>query len=207
MKTLFKLSILASFVATGAYAGSTTFSLPDVAPVAAQVTDWSGAYAGVTASAVTGGIVTYIYDGISADFHDMTGSAYGVFGGYNFQRGNFVYGGEVAAQFGEIGTISGPEPHFTNLFDAKARAGYVVGPALVYGFVGASIGGWDNINSAGVGNPAGLNYGAGVDLKLNERLFLGVEYIARNMKGTLTDATVGVEPISNAVQIRAGINF
>lgn len=56
--------------------------------------------------------------------------------------------------------------------------------------------------------PTGINYGAGIDLLVTDSIFIGAEYIVRELSDdldefefTTMDATV------NAVQIRAGMNF
>ena len=74
----------------------------------------------------------------------------GVFGGYNIQRNNLVFGGEIAAQFGSLELENAANSEFINLIDAKARVGYAFGATMIYGFVGCSTGAWGNHNPAGI---------------------------------------------------------
>ena len=205
MKKLLFSTAISSFIATGAFAGSTVYEAPEVAAIAAGITDWSGAYAGVTGGFITNGTGTYLYPN-PGDVYDISGSMYGVFGGYNIQRGSLVYGGEVAAQFGTYELDNGFGSHFSNMFDAKARVGYVLGKAMMYGFAGYSFGHFDNQNTAGTTTPNGLNYGAGIDYLVSDRLFLGLEYIGRDMTGWFEN-TAGINPNFGTVQLRAGMKF
>jgi len=205
MKQFLTTTAVASLMASSALAGAVVYEAPEAVPMAAEITDWGGAYAGVTGSFVTSGTGTYLYPD-PGDIYDFSGSAYGVFGGYNLQRGNLVYGGEIAAQFGTVELDNAVNSNFSNLIDAKARVGYALGGALVYGFAGFSTGAWDNLNSAGTTNPNGFNYGAGVDFMVTEKLFLGAEYIARDMTGWFENGN-GINPVFSAVQVRAGMRF
>ena len=212
MKNVFGGGLVAAFLATGAVAGSPVFEVPESAVVvetaamAGAVTDWSGFYAGATGSFVTGGTGTYLYP-FAGDSYDLSGPGYGGFGGYNIQRGRFVFGGEVVAQAGTAKLANLTQAHFTYLVDAKARAGWAVGKGLVYGFAGYSVGGWANLNEANTAAPAGLNYGAGVDYRITERLFLGAEYIHRDTTGWFASNGNGINPVFDAVQLRLGMDF
>ncbi len=93
--------------------------------------------------------------------------------------------------------------------DLKARAGYAAGQALIYATAGASVGNWDNNGMFGAGIQAvGYNFGVGIDIQVNDRFFIGAEYLAREMRGEFPS---GLPPLyeshTQSIQLRAGISF
>ncbi|MGB0967146.1 MAG: outer membrane protein [Halocynthiibacter sp.] len=169
--------------------------------------DWSGAYAGITYSDVGGGMGTYIYSSNPGDAYSFDGTMAGIFGGYNFQKDRLVYGAELSWQAGKYNLVDTIEPHFNNMIDARARIGYAADDVLLFGFVGASSGEWDNVN--GLTNPrsTGVNYGIGVDFKVGERMMFGLEYIQRDMSVDFDGTQNSINKSFNAVQLRAAYTF
>lgn len=199
---------------TASFAGGTTVPAPDpeismTAPIAAG-TDWGGFYAGATYGVGIGGNMDYETGGLITNEYDSLepGSSYGAFAGYNVQRNNLVYGGEIAYSavdtpgFGPIGFAS---ETFNFFLDGKARIGYAMNNVLVYGFAGYST---SNFEFSGVTNHAvsGMNYGVGVDVMFGENLFVGAEFIARNLSGESSSGRTQTTNIQ-AAQLRAGWKF
>ncbi|SFI70503.1 outer membrane protein [Celeribacter neptunius] len=132
-----------------------------IVPVAAGA-DWTGGYAGATLGYGWG-------DGALDNADDMT---YGLFGGYNYDFGNFVLGGELEYLGSELETGTAKLDDLTRL---KLRAGYDMGPALVYGVVGAA---YANADIGGVSyDDTGYTYGIGVDYALSDSINVGAELL------------------------------
>lgn len=217
MKKCLLVTAIATCLANTAVAGVLDYT-PVAEPemIAPAVTDWSGPYAGVMYAMGTGTLNEYndYFDGEAYDFsYDLEGDMYGVFAGYNFQRGSLVFGIEGAYSTGSVwGAFEGKGTRgyeFTSFTDLKARAGVAAGNALIYGFAGGTL---SDLTWSGDGDayftPTGINYGAGIDLLVTDGIFIGAEYIVRKLSDdldefefTTMDATV------NAVQIRTGMNF
>ena len=209
--------ILLSTVASVAFASAAFAGNPDpispvtpvVLPAAANTgADWGGLYLGATYGIGVGGDMTYS-PSVVPQFPSLEpGQSYGAFAGYNIQRNNLVFGGEVAYSavntpgFGPIGF---PTETYDYFIDGKARIGYALNKVLVYGFAGYSASSFTDV--AGTYAASGLNYGAGVDLMLGSRYFVGAEYIARNLVGGTSNAGQTRDTNLQEVQIRAGIKF
>ena len=217
MKTVLLTTAIATCLASTAFAGALEFT-PVVEPemAAPAITDWSGPYVGVlfaTGSATQ----DFVYDfGEGTETWtgaDLEGTMYGAFAGYNVQRGSYVFGIEGAYSTGSFSWFDDPvEPEWgqelTNVIDIKARAGFAAGDALVYGFAGWSMADyiWFD-NGINVIYPVnGMNYGAGVDFLITDSIFVGADYIVRDLSGaTFPNETVdlGVQ----AFELRIGMQF
>jgi opacity protein-like surface antigen len=99
---------------------------------------------------------------------------YGGFAGYNFQSGATVYGMELAYSTGNVRPDVGwpiDDFHYGQFIDAKARIGFAVGNAPVYGVAGWTMGKW---NEEGyVGDSSGFNAGVGLDYLVTSNVFIG----------------------------------
>ena len=198
MKTFLATAAAALLVttATSAVAGNVVPAAADPvlaapAPVVV-VNDWTGPYVGGTLGWVTG-------DRVGVD--DFDGLVYGAFGGYNYQFDNgFVLGGEVAGSIGEVEWAGGGTRDATYI-DVKARAGYGVDRALIYLSGGYTFGSY-----AGGDEGGGFNVGGGVDFLLTDNIFVGAEYIYRDIEDTVNDPATWQEQFGT-IQARVGIVF
>ncbi|SFR45693.1 Outer membrane protein beta-barrel domain-containing protein [Yoonia tamlensis] len=186
-------ALIVAALSTSATAGSVAgpvVEAPVVAPAMAASTptaDWGGFYGGLSYGQATGETNYYSAPGVfdNGDYV-VEGNLPGLFAGYNVQRGNLVYGGELSAVFGEVrGTPDGfEEQQYEGVIDLKARGGYAFGSALVYGSLGYSVSPF-----AEDGEPlqamTGLGYGVGVDYQIAERYVIGAEFYRRELNGTL----------------------
>jgi len=193
-----------TFAAAGAAMGGSLTPIPaDPAPLAPApvVADWSGFYVGALASFQSGDVI--VDPGTPGEFTLATdATAYGGFVGYNFQQGSIVYGAEVAAQMGtaNLGAISADLDY---LVDARLRVGYAFDTVMVYAAGGYSVG-----QASFGGNSydaAGFNLGAGIELNVTDNLFIGGEYIYRNMNGSALGSDYDYN--THGVQVRAGYRF
>ncbi|WP_460273649.1 outer membrane protein [Celeribacter sp. ULVN23_4] len=139
------------------------------APVPVAVgTDWTGGYAGAT--------LGYGWaDGALDDSDDMT---YGVFGGYDYDFGNFVLGGELEYNATELENDTADLDNLTRL---KLRAGYDMGKTLVYGVVGAAYAEADIDGSSY--SDTGYVYGIGMDYLMTDNIAVGAELLQNEFDG------------------------
>jgi len=206
------LSIAAvSMLATTAFAGGVetpALTATVIAPPAASSTDWSGLYLGAFASTETG-FFDYQFNGVSdGSPFDLIGNMMGGFAGYNIQRGNLVFGGEVNYSAGTVALDTVPTFEYPSLIDVNARIGYSAGRALVYATVGGSFGDWNN-GPVNVFSASGFNYGIGMDYMVTEKIFVGAAYINREMSGSFEPTFPGFnfENDNQSLRVRAGIQF
>ncbi len=214
MKYSILLTFSASMLASTALAGSPDTLVyqapPQVVAPAAAAADWSGFYAGGMVSFDSAGLVQ-LFDtnngspGASSPMNDNT--SFGGFAGYNFQRGAFVFGGEFAVSSGGLTATVNPLIRYEEVFDLKARAGYSFGSAMVYGVVGGS---YSNLQWSQVFNvpSTGLTYGAGVEYMIGQQIFIGAEYLVRDLTGERDDGFPEEARITTqSAQLRVGWHF
>lgn len=176
---------------------------PVAAPTSATVHDWSGAYVGLS------------YGTTASDFKFALGSVVdleggnllGAHAGYLFQRGSFVFGGELA--YARINGMTDPlffqEP-VDSVVDLKAKAGIASNRVLFYGVVGYSMSEF-NLDG-GVWKTDGVALGAGVDFALSNRLSVGVEYLSRDLSGAeASDPDFEVENPIDTLSLRVSYSF
>ena len=205
-------------VALGLFALSGTAFAADVvseeppapAPIAElPVASWAGPYAGVS--------VGYGFSG-HAKVHDggpdikTKGFVGGVFGGYQWQQENFVYGAEADLGYNGVkGDSDGI--HSKGGFEGslRARLGYAVTPEiLLYGTGGGalknqkiSVPGDSDSNTM-----LGWTAGVGTDIKITDNVFGRVEYRYTDF-GSKSFDSVGtkVKESDNRVTFGVGMKF
>lgn len=140
------------------------------------VTDWSGAYVGLSYSDVSG---TMTFSNQPFTYYYTEDAAFGVFSSYNWQRGKFVYGFELNATQGLDGLQGFPGEGLGHTTEFRGRSGYAIGDALAYGFLGYGAAVYaDFANSWDVN---GITYGVGVDYMITDNIFAGLEFSRREM--------------------------
>ncbi len=161
--------------------------------------NWSGFYAGVN-----GG---YGW-GTNTDVLSPAGGFGGGQIGYNFQRGNIVFGGEADIQGADISDTGYGLKSKMNWFGTvRGRVGYAFNRALVYGTGGFAFGG---VNNDGYSETqTGWVLGGGVEYKLTPAWSVKGEYQyldlgASNVVGPLGDGTGNRTQVST---VRAGLNY
>ena len=192
--------------ATAAHAGGTTEPAP-VAPVtvapAPTAYDWSGAYGGLSFASVDPRASSTVGAADNEPFdEDM---AFGVFGGYLFQSGSLVYGGELGYTSYEGEFVNFPGFLIEDIIEIRGRVGYAAGRALISASVGYAMQHYVDPGSAGI-DMDGLTYGLGVDYAVTDRVFVGLEYVVRDIEGTdPVSGQLGVE--DESVRLRIGLRF
>lgn len=174
---------------------------PAPAPAPRPV-DWSGFYAGLGAATGSGEIV---YDpGSTYDLQDEP--IYSGFIGYNAQRGNLVFGGELMASNRLPGAEGFPDERVNMTFEVRARAGYAAGRAMPYLFVGYAQGDYEDA-VADDQTLSGITYGGGVDFMVSENIFAGLEVTRRNLDGDTTVAGQTRDFENTTIGLRVGFRF
>lgn len=161
--------------------------VPVTPPMAAM--DWSGAYVGLSYGQASGEYEADV-DG-TITLYDLDDSdAYGVFGGYNFQRGNLVYGGEISYMTVDdmVLLTAGNDDTIDSILDVRGRIGYVVGNAMIYGAIGFSSV-ENTINVTTDNTLSGTNLGIGVDYMFSENFVVGLDYTQRFVEGENNSTT------------------
>jgi outer membrane immunogenic protein len=217
MKTNLKFAPLAAALGLFAFAG-TAFAAdvvseepPAPAPVAElPVASWAGPYVGLSAGYGFGGHAKLKDQGTNIGTKGFVG---GVFGGYQWQQENFVYGAE--ADLGYNGTKGS-----SNGFSAKsglegslrARLGYAVTPEiLLYGTGGLAAKNQkvtdDVLGTSDSKGMFGWTAGAGTDIKITDNVFGRVEYRYTDYGSKNFDNVGKVKSSDNRVTFGVGMKF
>jgi outer membrane immunogenic protein len=164
---------------------------------AAQAQDWSGPYAGLGISRADGDQSTATLS------FPLEGSPISIFGGFNVQSGNLVYGGELAIH-NDNATLTGfPSISYNRLTDLKGRIGYATGRTLVYGVLALSKTEYQNGPNF-FDDLDGFTYGIGADVMVSDRVFAGAEYMHRELDHT---TNAGVTSDYSTFTLRIGMKF
>lgn len=209
-------TLLASTLAAGAFtAANAADAINDIpqAPVSyeqpAPIKNWAGAY--------VGGTVGYDWGKDSANSkRDHKGFGGGLYGGYNVQDGQMVYGAEADVNLGDEKGNAGTTPVNGDAVTTKqgvngslrARVGYDTGPVLVYGTAGLAVS-KNKAYAAGTKDSAtalGYTVGAGAETFLTDNVTARLEY--RYSDYQKKDFRVGGETVSRGYDdhsVKAGI--
>lgn len=176
------------------------------APLAASAQDasaWAGAYGGVQLSYGDG-----FQDYGGGTTYNIYGESYGLFAGYMWTTGAWAYGAELAYANASFHEYDGPDEYpdyqFNHTLDLKARAGYAMGPALVYGTLGYGFSEWEEggTDPGDLYDVDGVLVGVGVDYLVTDQIFLGAEVLRRGM-----DSDYPFDADLTTFTLRAGMTF
>lgn len=176
---------------------------------------WSGLYVGLEANAM-GGTLPQRSNGSDDSYYDMSGSfAPGVFIGLNKQLDNIVLGAEISALFNApVGDPSNGDTFGSNwgvynishLVDLTGRVGFAMDDVLIYASAGGSTG--NVIGQYGHDYATwGVNYGIGVDYKVDEELSIGLQWEGRNLQGYNSDDDEIQDFNTSTLSLRAAYHF
>lgn len=212
MKKIIATGAASAMLATTAIAGNLDPMVIGAVPVISQASgpNWGGFYGGLEGAAATADASFLLNGSLENGPFDADGALYGGFAGYNFQNGNFVYGGELSYMFGNVEEETNIYD-YNSVVDIKARAGFAFGSALAYAAVGYSSANLSEDYAEPESNQlGGFGYGAGVDLMVSEKIFVGVEYYTRVLSGSLTYPTATgwtADGSLTTITARAGVKF
>ncbi len=172
---------------------------PPAAPVG--VYNWAGFYAGAN--------VGYEWGKISNSSVNPSGIAGGVQAGYNWQNGQFVFGGETDIQLSAADDTFAPykfsNPWFGTL---RGRLGYAMNNILVYATGGLAYGGV-NGEAAGLSEDKtqlGWTLGAGMEVGFTPNWSAKVEYLYMDL-GNRHYSITGVDNGLQSSILRLGVNY
>lgn len=175
------LFLIAAMLPGGALAADAVSEPP--APLPAPLAEsgpsgfWSGGYAGVFVGAGFGESAsdTAGLDGLSTD-----GGEGGVFAGYNWQAGNFVYGVEGDFGYARPGDAEGAQGAAEKeLFGSlRARAGVALDPVMIYGTAGVAGANFEtfSLDDSDENTHVGFTVGAGAEAAITPNLTGRLEY-------------------------------
>lgn len=188
---------------------------PAPAPIyeSAPVSSWAGPYAGLHMGyGFSGSVETN--DGFLSNDISTKGWLGGVFGGFNAQNGQIVYGAEADVNYSGIdGSNFGESARSRIDGSLRGRLGYAVNDdVLVYGTAGLAAERLRVTDGLGVRDTnVGLGYtvGAGTDVKLTEDVFARAEYRYTDFGSETFNLTVptSVDSSNHRVTVGLGIKF
>lgn len=150
-----------------------------------------------------------------ASYDPTSGKSFSGFAGYNFVRGNLVYGAEInLINFTGLSQIDATENReIMNLADIRARLGRRFGNRMIYGTLGWS---WARFrvhpgntfgNRPNQTTLQGLSLGLGVEYNLTARWMLRGELTYRELGGQFDEATNDTDIDMTAVSAHIGYRF
>jgi outer membrane immunogenic protein len=170
-------------------------------PAPATGFSWAGWY--------VGGNVGYEWANVPGSSANPKGVAGGLQGGYNWQWGQFVLGGETDLQLTGADDTFAPwkfsNPWFGTL---RARAGYAMNNILLYGTFGLAYGNLkaENTGASETHTMAGWAGGAGMEVGLTPNWSARVEYLYMDL-GNRTFAITGNNLGLHSNYLRFGVNY
>ncbi|TPJ41769.1 porin family protein [Mesorhizobium sp. B2-5-4] len=184
---------------------------PAPAPVAElPVASWAGPYAGINLGYGFSGKTKEKDFGVSTDTKGFVGS---VFGGYQWQQENFVYGGEAELGYNGVkGDDNGINSKGGFEGSLRARLGYAVTPEILLygtgGLAGRSLKVEDTVLGASdTATMLGWTAGVGTDIKLTDNVFGRVEYRYTDFGSKSFDGIGKVKATDNRVTFGLGMKF
>jgi outer membrane immunogenic protein len=185
---------------------------PAPAPVAElPVASWAGPYAGLNVGYGFSGHTKERDFGIDVGTKGFVGS---VFGGYQWQQENFVYGGEAELGYNGVkGDDSGVNSKAGFEGSLRARLGYAVTPEILLygtgGLAGRSLKVEDTVlGTSDRATMLGWTAGVGTDIKLTDNVFGRVEYRYTDFGSKDFGGGIGnVKATDNRVTFGVGMKF
>lgn len=167
-------SLMAMQAAQAADAVDQIPEAPAATETYAAPTGWGGAY--------VGGGVTYDWGRFGgSDERDANAVGGTLYGGYNFQNGQIVYGAEADVSYnGEDGSAGGAGLTGTQGVNGslRGRVGYDMNPFLIYGTAGVAAANHKLESATDEDSQAAVGYtvGAGVEALVTDNIVARVEY-------------------------------
>ncbi|WP_170427243.1 outer membrane protein [Ruegeria arenilitoris] len=187
----------------------------------ANYSAFQGAYFGLElGAAFSDGTTDYplVSGGTSnAPFDPGNGRSFGALAGYNWQRGDIIYGAEV--RYSNLTDVLQKNPpaletrEVLEFADIRGRVGYAKGDFLFYGALGWS---WARFRV----HPSlffegresqttldGFNIGLGMEYNFSERWFVGADYTYRDISGRFDEASRDSDIDLSTITARVAYRF
>jgi len=168
--------------------------------------DWSGAYAGTAFGSADDADYRRLAGGLASGAGNLDDLLLqGGFAGYNWQRGNLVYGAELAMSNSGLSAACA-DCQFGGTSDLRGRFGYAIGHVLIHSSLGV-MSGSATVYSNGY-DLDGITFGIGADWRLSERAFLSVELMHRTINGSAdAQPAPSLQSDLQSVSLHAGFRF
>ncbi|SIP91430.1 outer membrane immunogenic protein [Rhizobium sp. RU35A] len=166
----------ASLIAVSAQAADAVTQVPQ-APAAydapAPAATWSGFY--------LGGNGAYDWGKVKGDSTKPSADGWGggIYGGYNWQSGQIVYGAEADLGYNDQkGSANGVTTEEKLNGSVRGRVGYDLNPFMIYGTAGLAVGNHEVSSAAGSDSKTSVGYtvGAGVEAFVTSNITARLEY-------------------------------
>jgi outer membrane immunogenic protein len=200
-KLVLALSLAGVAVSTAAVAADLPRSQPYYQAPAASYYNWAGAYAGAN--------VGYQWGKVQNTGTNPSGLEGGLQLGYNWQNGQFVFGGETDLQISGADDTFAPfkfsNPWFGTL---RGRAGMAMNNILFYGTLGLAYGGLKG-ETGGLSESKthiGWTAGLGVEVGFTPNWSAKVEYLYADLSNRAYSITGTENGLSTSV-LRVGVNY
>lgn len=204
-----KLILAITVLATTAVAAVATAAAADMRrgnnyysqPAPGTYYNWAGWYAGA--------VVGYQWGDVPGTNTKPSGVLGGVTGGYNWQNGQFVFGGETDLQLSGADDTFAPykfsNPWFGTL---RGRVGMAMNNILIYATGGIAYGGLkgDSFALSESKTHVGWTLGAGIEMGLAQQWSAKLEYLYAD----LSNRTYSITGRGNGLEtnmIRVGVNY
>ncbi|MBL0371273.1 porin family protein [Rhizobium sp. KVB221] len=212
MRNLIK-SLAASVLVLGAVSIAHAADAIDEVPLAPEAQDtmgsvsgWEGGYVGAKGTYQRGKVK-------EGGAYNAIGLGGGLYGGYNMQDGQLVYGGEADLNYSGIdSTSAGVETKQRLNGSVRGRVGYDLEPALVYGTAGLAATSLkaSDATSSDSNTLIGLTVGAGVETKITDTITARTEYRFTNYQDQTFKLDSGAKDRSlkeHQINIGLGVRF
>ncbi|MFD1746133.1 outer membrane protein [Rhizobium helianthi] len=213
MRTLIAtlMASAAALAAVSAQAADAVTQIPEApaaVETAAPVSNWSGFYLGGYGAHDWGKFNKGSNNG-SAD-----GWGGGVYGGYNWQSGNIVYGAEADLGYNDQKASAGAGVTGEQKLNGsvRGRVGYDLNPFMIYGTAGLAAADHELSSAAGSDSKTALGYtvGAGVETMVTNNITARVEYRYSDYQDkdfNLGGSTVSRGFDDHSVKVGIGVKF
>jgi outer membrane immunogenic protein len=179
------------------------------APPAAGPFNWGGWYVGGNVgyewASVPGSIAT-----VPGSTASPNGAVGGIQGGYNWQWGQFVLGGETDLQISGADDTFAPWKFSNRWFGTlRARAGYAMNNILFFGTFGLGYGDLkvENLTASETHTMLGWTGGAGMEVGLTPNWSAKAEYLYMDLGNNTAYAITGTNLGLHANFLRFGVNY
>jgi len=197
------LAAAIGFLALASHAAVAADLVPYGQPTLARSTFWQGPYLGAN--------LGYQWGSVRNAGNEPSGVAGGIQGGYSWQIGQFVFGGETDLQMSDADDrFAGwkfSNPWFGTL---RARAGFAMNNILLYGTVGLAYGTLRAQNLAAGVEESRTTYGwaggAGIEVALTGNWSAKAEYLYVDLNDRSFNLT-GVDHGIESSLLRFGVNY
>ncbi|MEN9894991.1 MAG: hypothetical protein RIR97_843 [Pseudomonadota bacterium] len=204
------ISVMASTVALIAFTETRAADVVDQVPVAPSA-DYSTPASGTWAGPYVGGAATYNWGKFQSGKENGFGGQ--LYGGYNMQDGQIVYGAEADVGYSGNHSSDGTVKTTQGINGSvRGRVGYDLSPALVYGTAGVAATRLkaSDATSGESKTAIGWTAGAGVEALVTDSITARVEYRYTdyaNSNFKLTSGTVSRGYDEHSVKVGLGVKF